>query len=151
MLFRSDPLSPYLFIICMEILSRLIQNKQSQGKLTGFKFSQNSPAISHLLFADDVFIFCKATLSEAHEVLDTLKQFSLITGQTINYSKSGVQYSQNIPNRHRRMIRNILKIKEMRDKEKYLGTPLFLGHTKIVMFDDLINRVTSRIEGWKAK
>ncbi|KAL5706035.1 hypothetical protein ACHQM5_024250 [Ranunculus cassubicifolius] len=134
----------------MEILSRLLQKKQDEKKITGFKVSSSSPSISHLLFADDVFIFCKATLDEAHEILQTLNQFASITGQTINYDKSSAHYSKNFPPRHKRMIRRILKIKEMKDTERYLGTPLFLGHTKMEMFDDLITRVTSRIEGWKA-
>lgn len=82
---QGDPLSPYLFITCMEILSRLITKKEEEGKIHGYQVSQSSPPISHLLFADDIFIFCRATLAEAHQLIDTLKQFSDITGQVVNY------------------------------------------------------------------
>lgn len=50
---------PYLFILCMDVLSRSLMVAQSNHLIHGIKISQNAPAISHLFFADDCLIFCK--------------------------------------------------------------------------------------------
>ena len=59
---HGDPLSPMLFVIVMEALSRLIDNAIGAGMLTGFDVSRvtyDPFLISHLLFADDTIIFCE--------------------------------------------------------------------------------------------
>ena len=54
---QGDPLSPYLFIIVCEVLSRNIKKEIQSGNLSGIKLSHNCPGISHLLFADDSLFF----------------------------------------------------------------------------------------------
>jgi len=57
---QGDPLSPYLFILCTEVLIANIR-KAKQGKMfTGIKVATASPSVSHLLFAYDSLYFCKA-------------------------------------------------------------------------------------------
>ncbi|XP_057473970.1 secreted RxLR effector protein 78-like [Actinidia eriantha] len=57
---QGDPLSPYLFIIVMDVLSRFISRAVFVGRLCGFKVGRGSQAeiVSHLLFVDDTLIFC---------------------------------------------------------------------------------------------
>ena len=60
---QGDPLSPLLFVIVMEALSRLMDRAISGGFLIGFTMgsSIDQPVlISHLFFVDDTFIFCDA-------------------------------------------------------------------------------------------
>ena len=56
---QGDPLSPLLFVISMEYLSRLLK-KASQSK--DFKYHPNCKRVNltHLIFADDLILFCKA-------------------------------------------------------------------------------------------
>ncbi|KAL5573075.1 hypothetical protein UlMin_022672 [Ulmus minor] len=63
---QGDPLSPYLFILCMEVLSRLINKKVADGLISGFKISRHSPALHHLFFADDVFLMGKSMMGFSH-------------------------------------------------------------------------------------
>jgi len=58
---QGDPISPYLFIICVEGLSTLIRDVESRGELTGTKICRREPSVSPLLFADDYFLFSKQT------------------------------------------------------------------------------------------
>ena len=56
---QGDPISPYLFIICMKGISSNLKKMKSKGNIEGIKIKRDSPIISHLLFEDDCFIFTK--------------------------------------------------------------------------------------------
>lgn len=53
-----------MFIICVEGLSTLIRHAKAEGVIHGVKISRNAPIISHLLFADDYFLFFKVSPNE---------------------------------------------------------------------------------------
>lgn len=57
---QGDPLSPYLFIICAEGLTSLIKQAARRGFIHGVQVCRRPPIISHLLFADDSFLFFRA-------------------------------------------------------------------------------------------
>ena len=60
---QGDPLSPYLFIMGMEVLDVLIRKAVEGGFLSGCNIRGGSGPplnISHLFFADDTIIFCEA-------------------------------------------------------------------------------------------
>jgi hypothetical protein len=57
---QGDPMSPYLFLLCMEKLALLIQEKIDSNKWLPIRISSNGPAISHLFFADDCLLFTRA-------------------------------------------------------------------------------------------
>ncbi|KAM1054325.1 hypothetical protein ACFX2I_001689 [Malus domestica] len=69
---QGDPLSPYLFLIVSEVLSRLIRYATDMGFVEGIRISANGPCLSHLLFADDTLIFMKATRSNYQNIVNLL-------------------------------------------------------------------------------
>lgn len=58
---QGDPLSPYLFLLCVDGLSNALEQESSSGGIHGCVISHSAPIIYHLLFADDFFLFFKAT------------------------------------------------------------------------------------------
>lgn len=57
---QGDPLSSYLFILCMDFLGQLIEEKFSVKLWNSVKASQSGPAFSHLFFVDDLVFFAQA-------------------------------------------------------------------------------------------
>ncbi|MCI04126.1 RNA-directed DNA polymerase (Reverse transcriptase), partial [Trifolium medium] len=70
---QGDPLSPYLFIIVAEGLTTLINQAIGRGDMHGVKICRGAPMVSHLLFANDCFLFCRASISEATQLLSILR------------------------------------------------------------------------------
>jgi len=69
---QDDPLSPFLFIIGSEVISRLLYSN-----LRGFKIARSCAPLNHLLFADDLVIFTTATSSEASLIKSCLDKYGL--------------------------------------------------------------------------
>jgi hypothetical protein len=53
---QGDPISPYLFVLCMDKLSHLILHTVNQGVWRGIQAGRNGPMVSHLMFADDLLL-----------------------------------------------------------------------------------------------
>lgn len=54
---QGDPLSPYMFMVCVEHLSIALDKAAERGEITGCRVSNTAPEITHLLFTDDIFFF----------------------------------------------------------------------------------------------
>ncbi|XP_031287891.1 uncharacterized protein LOC116146622 [Pistacia vera] len=54
---QGDPLSPYLFIIMEEVLSRLLCKNFEEGRIRCYSHPVGAPLVSHLLYADDLLVF----------------------------------------------------------------------------------------------
>lgn len=148
---QEDPISPYLFILMSELLSRMLLKLESEGKIQGVRFGRTGPAISHLFFADDILIFFRANKENVDVINDCLEQYCGWTGQAINVEKSGCFFSRNTRGRTKALVKQILNLREIRNDAKYLGNPFFVGRNKASLFEDLQSRVEARILGWKAK
>lgn len=61
---QGDPLSPYLFLLCVEGLSSLLEKAREKKELKGVSMARGGTNITHLLFADDYLIFGKASWKE---------------------------------------------------------------------------------------
>ena len=61
---QGDPLSHYLFLLCVEGLLALLRKAMESQYLHGILSCPNGVCISHPLFVDDSFIFCQTTVDE---------------------------------------------------------------------------------------
>jgi hypothetical protein len=148
---QGDPLSPFLFILGSEILSRLFFREENLGLLQGIKMARLCPPITHLLFADDVMIFARAKASEFEVILKCLNTYSSWSGQHINISKSTIFFSRNCNLSSKDAVNSILHLALLPSQAKYLGIPLLMHRSKKDSFIKLKDKIVARISGWKAK
>ncbi|XP_072071612.1 uncharacterized protein [Arachis hypogaea] len=78
---QGDPISPYLFVLCMERLACFISKQVDEGIWDGVAVSRGGPRVSHLMFADDLLLFCKAKKSQVQNVVHTLELFCKASGR----------------------------------------------------------------------
>ena len=81
---QGDPLAPFLFLLCTEGLHSLITNAANEGSIRGFSLCRRSPRLTHLLFADDSLLFCRANSHDSLKVLEILETCESVSGQQIN-------------------------------------------------------------------
>lgn len=110
---QGDPLSPYLFILCSELLSSLSNLAQRNGKLRGIKIASGAPYINHLLFADDTMFFCKASIQMAQNLKQILATYESVSGQLINTQKSAISYAKCTTQERKEAIKQILQIENV--------------------------------------
>lgn len=58
---QGNLLPSYLFIICAEGLLTLIRMDELRGSIQGCRAPRSVPMVSHMLFADESYAYCKST------------------------------------------------------------------------------------------
>ncbi|RVW46561.1 LINE-1 reverse transcriptase-like [Vitis vinifera] len=148
---QGDPLSPYLFVLGMEVLSALIRRAVGGGGfISGCSLrgrGRLEVEVSHLLFTDDTIIFCEAKKEYLTSLSWILAWFEAASGLRINLAKSEL-----IP------IGEVEEIEEMAVElgckvgalpSVYLGLPLGAHHKAIAMWDGVEERMRRRLALWK--
>jgi len=146
---QGDPLSPYLFILCMEKLSIAINNAVIQGNWDPIHITNGGPQISHLLFAYDVLLFTKAKKSQFRFITDLFDRFNRALGLKINISKSRAFYSSGTPQEKITNLTHISGIRSRTSLGKYLGFPMLKGRPKRSDFNFIIEKMKTRLATWK--
>ena len=148
---QGDPLSPYIFILCMEYLGHLIKQKCVDGVWTPLKASKNNVGILHLLFVDDILLFGKVDPAAYEAILEVLGKFYAESGQKISFEKSRVYFSPNVSKILKEEVCDKLGIRVMHDIGKYLGFPLRHRGAAHNPYKFIVEKVMSKLPGWKAK
>ncbi|MCH91441.1 putative ribonuclease H protein, partial [Trifolium medium] len=148
---QGDPMSPYLFVLCMDKLSHLITEAIEDGKWKPMRAGRNGPFISHLMFADDLLLFGQAVEENMKVVMEVLKNFCSMSGQQVNYDKSSIFFSRNVTANRRATLSEQFGLKETPTLGKYLGVPALGRAPRVQDFQYLVEKIKVRLAGWKAK
>ena len=148
---QGDPLSPYLFILCMEFLGAQISGMCEQNRGDPIKASRNGPSFSHIFFVDDLLLFAKANSKNSKAIMDVLDHFYNLAGQKVNKSKSRILFSPNVARRRRRRLCNKMGIYETSDLGRYLGFPLLQQGRNSNAFNFVAKKIQAKLAGWKSR
>lgn len=88
-------ISPYLFLICAQGLTSLLNNYAGAHIDRGIRVSTHAPWVNHLLFADDSLIFISAKIQSVDRLNDILRIYAECSGQAVNREKSSVFFGAN--------------------------------------------------------
>uniref|UniRef100_A0A803Q527 Reverse transcriptase domain-containing protein n=1 Tax=Cannabis sativa TaxID=3483 RepID=A0A803Q527_CANSA len=142
---QGDPLSTYLFIICVEGLSASIQKFEANRHIQGCHVAHRAPSITHMFFADDNNLFCQATRGVADSISTLLQSFENASGPKINHSKSLIFFSPNTDSSSRVQVCSTLHMIEALEGSLYLGFPNIIGRNKNAMLGFIKNKVIACI------
>lgn len=145
---QGDPLSPYLFILCSEVLSGLCKRAQQAGLLSGIRVVRGSPRVNHLLFVDDTMFFIRTDELSCSTLHRILQQYKTASGQTINTTKSAITFSAKTTQETRTRVKSHLGIAKEGGVGKYLGLPEHFGQKKRDLFASIVDRIRQQASCW---
>ena len=149
---QGDPLSPYLFVIGMEALSRLLNRAMDDNYLSGSKFADRDgigSVISHLLYADDTLLFCGANKDQLKYLSWILMWFEALSGLRINLNKSEILPVGSVDNVQELAVELGCGIGSL--PSSYLGLPLGANHKALGVWDTVEDRFRKRLASWKSQ
>lgn len=148
---QDDPLSPYLLHLVSKGLSGLLADAVHRQQLHGVSICCRAPSISHMMFADDTIVFCRATPFEAREVMRILHVYETLSGQYVNLSKSKAVCSRRLTTGKASYLQHILGMRWVASHQFYLGTPTRIGRSRREVFSFIKEYLWSRLQGWKER
>ena len=104
---------------------------------------------SHLLFADDILVFCKEDEKYFRGLDSLLEVFHRFTGLEVNMGKSKIFLSRGV--RGHASLSDILGISTSSGSLRYMGFPLDTAYPKAKAYAPLIDRCRERISGWASR
>lgn len=148
---QGDPLSPYLFVLCMECLGQLIHHEVEEGRWQPLTMSPRGPHLSHLFFADDLVLFGQASAMQMEEMKGIMGFFCEVSDHKISLAKSKMFVSKNVHASRALSYSQLVGVGLTPDLGKYLGVPILHGRMAKQSFHPLIQRVRGKLAGWKGK
>lgn len=148
---QGDPIFPYLFLFCANILSLALSKEEGMGKFKGLQVGRRGVSFTHLLFADDSLFFFQNDKASVHSLRNTIQWYCSVSGQCINFHKSELFCSPNIPTSNQESLASFLQVNLVQHPHKYFGMNLKLRGRRVADFQDIIDRVQNKLQGWKAK
>nr|XP_016456151.1 PREDICTED: uncharacterized protein LOC107780147 [Nicotiana tabacum] len=133
----------------MEYLNRILGQLHRNGD---FNFHPKCRKLNctHVCFADDLLMFCRADTISIQILHQAFLKFSKASGMKANPSKSAI-YLAGVKQEFRTEMIGRLGFSEGTLPFRYLGIPLDSKKISIHQFLPLIERITARITCWSAK
>ncbi|KAG0476032.1 hypothetical protein HPP92_012873 [Vanilla planifolia] len=148
---QGDPLSPALFIIALDALSRCLTAAVASRSIQAYVTPKLSRPITHLAFADDVIIFTTANRASLKQLSTLLQTFLNASSLELNRSKSSVIHAHSPSAGARRRTQNILGFHHAKLPFLHLGCWLDVGRPRACHFQPLLDKIKSRISAWQNK
>ncbi|XP_057774769.1 uncharacterized protein LOC130993749 [Salvia miltiorrhiza] len=145
---QGDPLSPIIFGIAEDVLSCMFMKAVKDGCLTPMSMSRANNFPTHLLYADDILLFCKASTKNARTIRNILQRYGELSGQICSREKSHIYFAKGVSLSYQRQIGRILHFRVGLMPMTYLGAPLFVGRPKAIHLAAIKDRIIHKFSRW---
>ncbi|XP_059285826.1 uncharacterized protein LOC132039345 [Lycium ferocissimum] len=142
---QGDPLSPSLFIIGAELLTRLMGQLKLESFIHYF-VGKKCPVITHLSYADDTILFSSGDSLSLMAMMNKLQIYEKCSGQLVSKSKSYFLVTPKTNYYTIQDINGITGLSHFNFPFNYLGSPIYTGRKKVVYFGGLISKVVLLIQ-----
>lgn len=142
---QGDPLSPLLFTLVMEVLTKMLARGEKDKGIQPFSV-HDVKVMSHLIFADDVLLFLEANEKNMSNMRKVLNIFGEFTGLKLNVLKTNLYLSKNC--KETATCQTAAGMDVAQFPMKYLGFPLTGGKLKCSHFDVCYDRIKSMLDRW---
>ncbi|XP_039041119.1 uncharacterized protein LOC120179647 [Hibiscus syriacus] len=146
---QGDPISPLLFVLSMNVLSRIL-NKAAQRGMFGFYPRCKKVGLTHLTFADDLLIFYKENDEPVVGVISVLDHFYEISGLKLNAQKCDFFTAGIYPTKIDE-IKRIIGFNHGCLPVRYLGVPLVSRKLSDKDCVTLIDNIRDRLHKWSRR
>lgn len=96
-------------------------------------------------------MFCRATVEEGQSLRKLLDDYERISGQAINYNKSGIYFSKNVAEERRAELKHVMGVQLPLNTGRYLGLPSLVGRSKKNIFAYIKERLSKKLQGWRSR
>ncbi|KAL0305148.1 UNVERIFIED_CONTAM: hypothetical protein Scaly_2995400 [Sesamum calycinum] len=146
---QGDPMSPALFLLCMEYFSRLIKRSTTNSDFN-FHPKCEKLKITHLLFADDLMLFSRGDLPSIRILMECLQEFRDVSGLAVNTAKSNI-FTAGIQNDTLDEALAMTEFARGHMPVRYLGIPLAAQRLSVTDYSPLVDQIAGCIRKWMAK
>ncbi|KAL2237566.1 UNVERIFIED_CONTAM: hypothetical protein Sindi_0948300 [Sesamum indicum] len=143
---QGDPLSPYLFVLIMEVFHMGLQQTIEQDMQFSYHWKCEPTSIFQLGFADDLLLFCTVDLDSLRVLKMGLDRFADWSGLRLNIHKSHVIISRSAQG-WKDQILAVMGFQEGQLPMRYLGLPLLSSRLTINDCQPLVLKIDARING----
>ncbi|XP_024014231.1 uncharacterized protein LOC112088180 [Eutrema salsugineum] len=142
-------LSPYLFVICMDVLSKMI-DKAAIDKQIGYHPGCKNLGLTHLCFADDLMIFVDGKKRSIENTIRLFDDFEKRSGLQISLEKSTL-YLAGVSDQSRDSILETFPFGMGQLPIRYLGLPLLTKKMAKIDYEPLSKKIRGKISSWIAR
>ena len=125
----------------------MLQKVARESLIRDYSLCKNGPRITHLFFADNNLLFCRARIEDLQVIQHILGRYEQASGQQINRTKTTLFFSKAVVEEKKREILNFLGVPNIKEYEKYLGLPVVVGRKKMASLNYIKERVWTKLQG----
>ncbi|KAK3221689.1 hypothetical protein Dsin_008714 [Dipteronia sinensis] len=146
---KGGPLSPPLFGMAEDFLSRLLSRMVASDQLLPISSPRGFSAPTHLLYAYDVLIFCRGTVRNLRRVVHAFRVYGSISGQLVNWSKSSIFFGSSVSPARISSFQFLVGMQIGRLPFSYLGVPICRGKPRKSVLMPIADKILSKFSKWK--
>ena len=141
---QGDPLSPYIFLLCVEILAHMIRQSKH---VKGIKINVTEYLISQ--YVDDTSLFFEASEKSLRTVLNLISYYAKFSGLGINIDKTRVIWLGNMKGSNRKLCEDLNQNWEQ-GHFTVLGVKFSVDLEEMLLlnYEDKISQIRKILQQW---